>query len=202
MEEQHAIALLKAHDLTGLEALVDRYYLQAVRAADLIVRDTAQAEDIVQAAFLHASEKIDQLASDRFGPWFMKMVVNAALKSAQKQQRLVPLTAEDDPESQPLADWLIDRRPAVEELVETAELRQSIWQALARLTPRQRAAVVLKYYLDMSEVEVSQALQAPRPTIKWWLYTAREKLRHWLRLTDAPHAPFEPESVSDHQEKE
>lgn len=205
MEEHQAIALLKAGNLTGLEMLVERYYFQAVRASDLIVRDVAQAEDIVQTAFLRASEKIEQLSSDRFGPWFLKIVVNASIKSAEKDKRLVSLETQAEDEASHLAAWLTDQSPSVEELVETRELRQDIWEALARLTPQQRAAVVLKYYLDMSESEVSQVLQVPQSSIKWRLYAARQKLRHLLRLPGPSARPFEPGSIYDHpdvQEKE
>jgi len=50
MEEQKAIARLKRGDIGGLEALVRKYQVQAVRTAYLITRDRALAEDIVQAA--------------------------------------------------------------------------------------------------------------------------------------------------------
>jgi hypothetical protein len=52
MEEQEAIARLKRGDIGGLEALVRKHQVQAVRTAYLITRDRALAEDIVQTAFL------------------------------------------------------------------------------------------------------------------------------------------------------
>src|SRR5512139_102189 len=86
MDELGAIDLLKEGDLQGLETLAQLYYFRAVKAAYLIVQDRAEAEDIVQDAFLHACEKIHQLSSDRFGPWFLRSVVNASIKSARKQK--------------------------------------------------------------------------------------------------------------------
>ena len=82
MEEQKAIARLKRGDISGLEALVRKYQVQAVRAAYLIIRDRALAEDIVQAAFLRAYERIGQFDAGRpFGPWFLRSVVNDAVKA-------------------------------------------------------------------------------------------------------------------------
>jgi RNA polymerase sigma-70 factor (ECF subfamily) len=92
MEEQEAIARLKRGDVGGLEALVRRYQVQAVRTAYLITRDRALAEDIVQAAFLRAYERIDQFDAGRpFGPWFLRSVANDAVKAAARRERLVPL---------------------------------------------------------------------------------------------------------------
>ena len=56
MDDSEAIAALKRGEVGGLEALVRRYQLRALRAAYLIVRDQALAEDLVQTAFLRAYE--------------------------------------------------------------------------------------------------------------------------------------------------
>ena len=203
MEEWQAIALLKSGDLNGLEMLVHQYYIQAVRASFLIVQDIHQAEDIVQASFLHASDKVEQLSSDRFGPWFLKMVVNASIRAARKQKRQVSL--DDQEECRFLMEWLRDPLPSIEEIIETEEVRQKVWKALTLLPVRQRAAVVLKYYLEMSEKEVSRELHSPVSSIKWLLFSARKQLKTSLRsVNDPPHSGVDHsvDSVSDEQEKE
>src|SRR5205085_10233603 len=92
MTEDEAIALLKSGDISGLERLVRLYQVQAVRAAYGIVQDRAAAEDIVQSAFLTAFERIGQFDANRpFGPWFLRSVVNLAIKTAHRRQRLVAL---------------------------------------------------------------------------------------------------------------
>ncbi len=81
MEEQEAIARLKRGDVGGLEALVHKYQVKAVRTAYLVVRDRALAEDIVQAAFLRAYERIGQFDAGRpFGPWFLRSVAYEFLR--------------------------------------------------------------------------------------------------------------------------
>ncbi len=63
--------------------LVRRHQVEALRVAVLITRDRALAEDIVQAAFLRAYERIDQFDADRpFAPWFLRGVVRDAVKLA------------------------------------------------------------------------------------------------------------------------
>ena len=199
MEEQQAICLLKRGDLQGLDTLIQLYYFRAVKTAYLIVQDRAEAEDIVQNAFLHACKKINQLASDRFGPWFLRSVINTSIKIAKKQKKQISLNTETENESQTLEDLLVDRLPSPETLVEKDELTQKIGQALQQLTADQRAAVVLKYYLDKSEVEMTAELDLPLSTIKWRLYAARERLKALLRPYFSPspsrpkQSPFVPE---------
>lgn len=193
MDEPQAIALLKNGDLRGLEMLVHAYYFPAVRAAYLILQDRDQAEDIVQSAFLRASEKIGQLSSDRFGPWFYRMVVNDSIKAAEKQRRFLPL--EDGEADFSLETWLVDPRPTPEEALQAKEFQETVWRALQRISPSQRAAVVMKYFLDMSEAEITQALRLPNSTVKWRLFSAREKLRGLLR----PRAAADTQPASEPQ---
>jgi RNA polymerase sigma-70 factor, ECF subfamily len=190
MDEAQAIALLKSGNLLGMEALVHQYYFQAVRASYLIVQDNSQAEDIVQTAFVNAGDKIGQLFSGRFGPWFLRSVINASLKAAEKQKRLISLDIEEEEEAQRLTKWLMDPNPSIEEMAETEELRQDVWNAIGQLTASQRASIVLKYFLDMSEAEMAEVSKLPQSTIKWRLYTAREKLRGLLNpfRSSAPSA--------------
>ncbi|MGA9347681.1 MAG: sigma-70 family RNA polymerase sigma factor [Anaerolineae bacterium] len=182
MEEKEAIARLKRGDIGGLEALVRQYQVQAVRTAYLIIRDRALAEDIVQAAFLRAYERIGQFDAGRsFGPWFLRSVVNDTVKAAARRERQVSLEASPEGEGASLADLLADPSSGPNGLMEAVELRQTVWAALGKLPPAQRAAIVLHYYLDLSEAEMADELAYPPGTVKWRLHTARKRLRALLR---------------------
>jgi RNA polymerase sigma-70 factor (ECF subfamily) len=182
MEEQEAIARLKRGDIGGLEALVRKYQVQAVRTAYLITRDRALAEDIVQTAFLQAYERIGQFDAGRpFGPRFLRSVVNDAVKAAIRRKRQVPLEVSSEGEETPLADLLADPAPGPDDLVEAAEIRQIVWNALGKLPPAQRAAIVLRYYLDLSGAEMADELACPPGTVKWRLHAARKRLQTLLR---------------------
>jgi RNA polymerase sigma-70 factor (ECF subfamily) len=180
MEETQAIARLKRGDLKGLEVLVQRHYTTAVRAAFLVVQAQAAAEDVVQNEFVGLPRKIVSFDPSRpFGPWFLRSVVNAAINVARREARLVALETDADEDWLP-EGWLANL-PGPEESLEAAELRQTIWQALQQLSPNQRAAVVLRYYLELSEQEMADHLSRPRSSIKWWLHSARKRLRDLLR---------------------
>ncbi len=180
-DEQAAIAQLKRGEIAGLSLLVMRYEDQAVRAAYLVCHDLAVAEDVVQDAFLRAYEKIAQFDQSRpFAPWFLRSVVNAALRAATRQSRQV-----DDTDDRLAAS--ISHDPQPDDLLAAAETKEAVWAALDRLSLQQRAAVVLRYYLDLSEAEMAAQLAVPPGTVERRLHDARLRLRQllpaWLQPT-------------------
>jgi RNA polymerase sigma-70 factor (ECF subfamily) len=182
MEDRIAISRLKQGDLSGLESLVNRYQSQAVHAAYLIVYDRALAEDIVRAAFVKVAERVHQFDEQRpFGPWFFRIITNDALKAARRQKRTISLDEGVDEPTAQLAQWLVNPGSHPEQLVEEAETRQMILHAIQGLPPEQRVTVVMRYFLDMSEAEMSSKMDRPLSTIKWWLRDARRRLYDLLR---------------------
>ena len=177
MDDRIAISRLKQGDLKGLEILVNRYEAQAVHAAYLVLYDRMLAEDVAQTAFVKAAERIHQFDEERpFAPWFFRVVVNDALKTAQKQRYILPLDDLDEPAAR-LADWLTDPTPWPEQQLEEKEIRENLMNAIHSLPPEQRAVIVMQYYLDLSEVDMSAKMERPLSTIKWWLRDARKRLR-------------------------
>lgn len=135
MQEHEAIARLKHGDLAGLDMLVRHYQYQAVRAATLIIRDRSAAEDVVQSAFLRIVSRIHQFDSRRpFGPWFLRIVLNDALKEAQRRERYTSLDQPGDTGLTPL-DLLPAEACGPELILEQGETREAVVTALNQLTP-------------------------------------------------------------------
>jgi RNA polymerase sigma-70 factor (ECF subfamily) len=184
MEDQTAIYRLKQGDFKALETLVIHYQVPAVQAAYLIVRDRALAEDIAQNAFLKTVEHIHQFDEARpFGPWFYRIVVNDAIKLAKKQKRNVSLDGQLDERVEQTAAWLKDPSLLPEGLFEEKEIRAVVLDAIETLPPEQRAVIVMRYFLDMSEADMSARMDRPLSTIKWWLREARKRLRNWMNAS-------------------
>lgn len=184
MDERVAISRIKQGDLNGLELLVKRYQVRAVHAAYLILYDRVLAEDIAQGAFVKVAERIHQFDEQRpFAPWFFRIVVNDALRAAKHRKQSVSLDDDVDVAARELAAWLQDPTPQPPQLVEEKEMRQWILQAIRSLTPKQRAVVVMRYFLEMSEAEMCIQLNRPLSTIKWWLRDARKSLRKHLNTS-------------------
>jgi RNA polymerase sigma-70 factor (ECF subfamily) len=180
MDESIAISRLKQGDLIGLEKLVDQYQARAVHAAYLILFDRALAEDVAQTAFVKVVEHIHQFDESRpFAAWFFRIVVNDALKLANRQKRSVSIEDLDDSTAQ-LAKWLTDPRLQPEQLLEQKQVHENILKAIESLSVDQRAVIVMRYFLEMSEADMSAKMERPLSTVKWWLRDARKRLRELL----------------------
>lgn len=187
MDEKQAIRRLKKDDISGLEFLVACHQVKAVRTAYLITRDPGLAEDIVQDAFLQAYHAIGGFDETRpFEPWFMRSVVNASVKVMQRSARQVQVGDEAD---ESILSELAAKVESVEEQVQSIEIQNQIWDAMQKLSPRQRAVIVQRYFLEMSEKEMAEEAGSAVGTVKWMLNTARVRLR---RLLGDTHRRSEP----------
>ncbi len=186
MEEREAIAQLKLGDIGGLEVLVKLYQTEALRTAYLIVRDNAQAEDIVQSAFVRVHERISQFDSGRpFKPWFLRIVANDAIKFVQRTQITFSLDADSiDARDSTLRQSSESSLP--EAILERAETREELWSLLGDLPPRQRAIVVLRYYVGLDSSEIADLLDIPPGTVRWRLHSALNRLNGFLKWIDLP----------------
>jgi len=176
MDDRQSIHRMKSGDIGGLELLVRRYQVKAVRAAFLVTQDAALSEDVVQETFVRLFQHIHHFDESRpFEPYLMRSVVNAALNAIRRDRKSTSLDA--DPV---LLENLLEQAASVEAQVESAQLADEVLLALSELSPRQRAVIVQRYYLEMSEREMAQTLDAAPGTIKWLLNAARTRLRKLL----------------------
>ena len=143
------------------------------------------AEDVRQQVFVELFTEIRRFDPERpFAPWLYRIVVNISLKELRRRHHhSLPLeeTAADLPSLDPLPDLI----------AEESEVRRAIWTAIHALSPKQRAAVVLRYYHGFSEAEMSVALGCRRGTVKSRLHSARRRLELLLRESGIPGSALE-----------
>ena len=179
MDEKEAINMLLNKDLEGLTWLMEKYQVRALRAAVLVTRDHALAEDVVQSKFVELYRQVHTYDPTRpFAPWFLRGVVNSAISAAKNATRHAGFG-----EGLQEFEELVDTAPQPETKVLQAEFAQKIHQSLLNLSPEQRGTVVMRYYLEMSETEIAEASKVPKGTIKWRLHIARERLRKFLSFS-------------------
>ena len=179
MNDFQAILRLKWGDIRALDALVERYQVRATRTAYLITQDAALAGDVVQDAFLNAYRAIGGFDLLRpFAPWFMRTVVNGAIKASRRDQAHYSLDDFTD-DAAAIPEPLIDT--ALDDAITAAQTGQIIWDALAQLSPERRAVIVLRFYLELSEIEMAEQLDIPVGTVKSRLHAAKRQLRDLLR---------------------
>jgi RNA polymerase sigma-70 factor (sigma-E family) len=137
-------------------ALYQAHALGLVRLAVLMVGDQPTAEDVVQDAFLALYRRWPALKDpDRALGYARASVLNGCrmVHRANSRHDGISLAAPDDTES-------------AEETALLGEASREVLAALRRLPARQREAVVLRYYLDMTEDQAAQAMRVSRGTVK------------------------------------
>jgi RNA polymerase sigma-70 factor, ECF subfamily len=146
----------------AMEALFRAHWGAAHRAAFLIVRDGAAAEDIAQEAFLAAIRSLDRFDRRRpFGPWLHRIVVNRAIDWSRARALRREVADPVEPEAP------VDR---------PAGWSDETVHALAALDADQRAAVVLRYLLEYTPGEIAALLEIPRGTVNSRLRRALDRL--------------------------
>lgn len=151
-------------DRDAFEEVVDRYGLQLLRTARVILRDPALAEDAIQETFLKAWQRIGSLRDEDPGPWLTRIATNESISAYRRRHRF-----------QALAERF--GRLGGSKLPVSSEAKLDLAQALDRLTAEQRAAIALRYYQDLSVEETARALQVPVDTVKSRLKTGLRRLR-------------------------
>jgi RNA polymerase sigma-70 factor (ECF subfamily) len=151
--------------VSDLEALFRDHWARAYRAAYLVVRDSAAAEDIAQEAFLAAVRSLDRFDRSRpFGPWLHRIVVNRAIDWARARTLRREVGAESAAEAAAPPDRAA--RP----------LSEGVSSALAALSPEHRAVIVLRYLLEYTPGEIASLLDVPRGTVNSRLRRALDQL--------------------------
>jgi RNA polymerase sigma-70 factor, ECF subfamily len=162
----------RAGDRDAFDEVVDRFGLQLLRTARLILRDEALAQDAVQETFVKAWQRIGSLRDEDPGPWLNRIATNESISSYRRRHRFQALTERFGRLSGPRSEV-------------SAEERLDLAQALDQLSAEQRAAVVLHYYQDLSVDDAARTLGVPVDTIKSRLKVALRRLRVLTGSTEA-----------------
>ena len=156
-------------DSEAFGALVERHAGRARRLARAALLDPNDADDAVQDALFSAWRAFGRFDPARpFGPWFLKIVVNAA---ADLRRRRTLRRTEEVPEGTP------DPRPAPSRDAERAELREALDRALATLPERRRMALVLHDAEGYVHEEIAAMLDVPVGTVRSDVFHARRAMR-------------------------
>jgi RNA polymerase sigma-70 factor (sigma-E family) len=143
-----------------------------VRTAYLMVGDLHEAEDLVQETLFKVASKWPRVSSmENPVAYTRRILVNLALHGSSKRSRN---RAE------------LKATPPAETASNTAHLDidDELFDALAALPPRQRAALVLRYFLDLPEAEVAAAMRCSLGTVKSSTSRGLKRLEETLRPTN------------------
>ena len=154
----------------AVTALYTAHYRSLVRLAALLVRDVATAEEVVQESFVAMHRGWRRLRdSDKALSYLRQSVVNRS-RSVLRHRVVVDRNAPKPPPDMPSAE-----QGAIA-LLE----RSAVVAALRTLPSRQREALVLRYYGDLSEAQIAAAMGISRGAVKSHTARAMSALRQVL----------------------
>lgn len=165
-------------------AIIMRRHNQLLfRTARSIVRNDAEAEDVVQEAWLHAWRALGTYrAEGRLSTWLVRITSNEALgRLRRKSAQVIPLEAamnSSAPETQAALTDKPDRGP--EQSVQRRQMRTLVEARIDLLPEAFRTVFVLRAIEEMSVEEVAEALEIPAATVRTRFFRARSLLRESL----------------------
>lgn len=177
-DERHLIDRSLGGDSDAFGELVRRYQDRLYSAVVHIVRCRAEAEDVVQEAFIQAYVKLQTFKhNSRFYTWLYRIAVNVSI--SHRRRKRVELSVEQNREAS--GDEPIDTYAAPSEPLELAERKQKLERAMAQLSEEHRTIIVLRHMDEFSYEELADILEISVGTVRSRLHRARAQLLTYLK---------------------
>jgi RNA polymerase sigma-70 factor, ECF subfamily len=186
------LARIRAGDKSACEDCVQRHAPGIYRLALRLMRNEAEAEDVMQETFLNAFKAIDRFdGRSELLTWLYRIAYNAAMARLRRRQP-ESISVEDaaDPQDGSLVPKeLFDWSSLPERELEKAELRAEMEKAVLDLPEKLRAVFVMREMEDLSTEAVAEALGIKSDLVKTRLHRARLGLRERLSTYFAHEMP-------------
>ena len=161
-------------DRAAFGEIVRTYQAPALRLATIISRDSSEAYDIVQEAFVRAYQALPSVRADEsLRPWLLRIVANQAKNSQRSRWRR-------DRHQGRQAALRPDEVSGPDEIALSEVAAQGLLVALSRLSVRDRTVLACRYLADMNESETASALGVANGTVKSRTARALARLRDGL----------------------
>jgi len=195
LDEAQVVALLVRRCVSGdaaaWEEIVQRFNRRIYNVCYRFAGSYSDAEDLTQEVFLKVYRTLGTFDPQRaaFTTWLTTVARNLLVdhfrrtkydRATDSLDATPPGTEED---GQPLVHRLADRSPGPENQVRNRERREVIQQALQKLSPELREAVILRDLQDLDYKEIAQVLNVPEGTVKSRINRGRAELARTLQRT-------------------
>ena len=174
--DEALMAQIRAGSQTAYRRLVNRHLKRTYALARRLTGNEAEAEDVVQDAFLQVWQRRTQwsdVGGARFTTWLYRVVVNRCIDHKRRPVGQDLETVAEPSDSAPDAVSTSHRRQVAARLSD----------AQNKLTPQQRAAVTLFYYENLSNADIAAVMQISVGAVESLLKRARQQLRLLLRAS-------------------
>jgi RNA polymerase sigma-70 factor (ECF subfamily) len=194
LEDAQVAALLVrrcvAGDAVAWDEIVQRYHRRIYNICYRFAGSPDDAQDLTQEVFIRMYRTLNSYDVGRgaFMTWVTTLTRNLLVDHFRKTKhdRLtdsLDTTASDNPDAMTLSDRIPDEGPAPDSGVQSRETRDAVHQALQKLSPELREAVILRDLQDMDYREIATVLKVPEGTVKSRINRGRAELARLLQRT-------------------
>ncbi len=149
----------------------ERFYAVAYR----MLNNSAEAEDVVQDAFLklwHKPQIWDPRKNAKFTTWFYRVITNAAIDKARRRVKMVS--------GEKIIDFVADDRRNPEDQMYQDETQRILEEAIQSLPDRQKAALNLCFYEGLSNKEAAEVLEVNLKALESLLMRAKAGMKEYM----------------------
>jgi RNA polymerase sigma-70 factor, ECF subfamily len=188
--DESLIRRVCAGETACFEVLMRRHNERIYRTVRAVLGDDADAEDVMQQAYVSAYQHLDQFEGRaRFSTWLTRIAINEAYARLRKRDRLEPASWEDE---RGAAEEPESAGPTPEQVAEHREIQALLERAVDTLSMPNRTVFVLRSVEGLSTAETADCLKISEEAVKTRLHRANEALRLWLaeQVGEAVHDAF------------
>ncbi len=182
--DQLLVERVQRGDKKAFELLVIKYQRKLMRLVSRLVRDQAEAEDVVQDAFIKAYRALPQFRGDSaFYTWLYRIGINTAKNYLVTQGRRAPTSTDADVEEAETFDDADNLRDinTPESMLATKQIAETVNLAMGSLPKELRTAITLREIEGLSYDEIAEAMGCPIGTVRSRIFRAREAIAEKLR---------------------
>lgn len=182
-QDRELLERIRAGDRLACDDCIRAHSPGIYRLALRLMRDPADAEDVVQETFLSAFKGIDRFdGRSGLSTWLYRIAFNAAMMRLRRRRpEFVPVDTTDESEGDlPIPEAMVDWCLLPEQELVRAEAREELERAIGELPPKLRAVFVMRELEELSTEDTAQALGLSAQAVKTRLHRARLLLRERL----------------------
>ncbi len=179
--DEEIVTRVLAGEIDLFAIIMRRYNARLYRVAFSILRDEAEAEDVMEDAYVRAYQHLNQFAGRaKFSTWLTRIAVNEAFMRKRRSRRYQSL--DDDGEEHGPTE-LVSAMPDPEQVLSHKALATSLQKAILALPEKYRTVLVVRGVHELTVAETAECLGISQENVKVRLHRARAALRRVLNET-------------------
>jgi RNA polymerase sigma-70 factor (ECF subfamily) len=173
-----------AGDIEAFGALMSRYEHKVFRLAQNITKNEADAEEVVQDAFMRVFVHLGSFhRRSKFSTWLMRIAINESLRKIRRRPHEISLDAPQNSDEMEAFHKTPAKGPTPEQTSSYREEQELVRKVISRIRPQNRNLLHLHLYQEFSYAQIARILGISNSTVRGRIYRAQLDLRKALNIT-------------------